>query len=224
MVNSGSTSGLSAAEQARVAGALGSNDTIQFDPGLAGGTLTLTGGALNLTRNVTVTGPGAASLTISGNHADRVFRVVSGLTVTLSGLTVAGGNVVSSSTNYGGGLLNSGTLTVNNCTFTNNAAGQAAKATAEFFTAYIFPKASGDPSAPPCPIDGKTMSSIPGMAIPSPTLWECGPRSSDSVVEMSEYCPHPRPATHRLIGRHPPLRRGSVSGGSIHESAALEKD
>ena len=40
--------------------------------------------------------------------------------MTLSGLTVAGGNVVSSSSNYGGGLLNSGTLTVNNCTFTGN--------------------------------------------------------------------------------------------------------
>jgi hypothetical protein len=37
---------------------------------------------------------------------------------------------------------------VNPDTFTNNAAGQAAKATAEFFTAYIFPKASGDPFSP----------------------------------------------------------------------------
>jgi hypothetical protein len=33
-------------------------------------------------------------------------------------------------------------------TFTNDAAGQAAMATAEFFTAYIFPKASGDPLSP----------------------------------------------------------------------------
>jgi hypothetical protein len=37
---------------------------------------------------------------------------------------------------------------VNPDTFTNNAAGQQAKATAEFFTAYIFPKASGDPFSP----------------------------------------------------------------------------
>src|SRR4051812_3895417 len=65
-VNSGSTSALNTAEQMQVAGTLGSNDTIQFDPGLAGGTLTLTGGALNLTRNVSVTGPGAAGLTLSG--------------------------------------------------------------------------------------------------------------------------------------------------------------
>jgi len=37
---------------------------------------------------------------------------------------------------------------VNPDTFTNNAAGQAAMATAESFTAYIFPKASGDPFSP----------------------------------------------------------------------------
>jgi len=37
---------------------------------------------------------------------------------------------------------------VNPDTFTNNAAGQEARATAEFFTAYIFPKASGDPFSP----------------------------------------------------------------------------
>ena len=37
---------------------------------------------------------------------------------------------------------------VNPDTFTNNAAGQNAKAIAERFTAYIFPKASGDPFSP----------------------------------------------------------------------------
>jgi hypothetical protein len=40
---------------------------------------------------------------------------------------------------------------VNPATFTNNAAGQAAMATAEFFTAYIFPKANGDPFSPALP-------------------------------------------------------------------------
>ncbi len=37
---------------------------------------------------------------------------------------------------------------VNPNTFTNDAAGQKAMAIAEFFTAYIFPKASGDPLSP----------------------------------------------------------------------------
>src|SRR5437870_718980 len=125
VVNSGSTSGLSSAELAQVSGTLGSNDTIQFSLPSGPQTLTLTRGTLNLTRNVTVTGPGATSLTISGNNTGRVFLVGQGPTVTLSGLTVAGGNVVSSGSNYGGGLLNSGALTVNNCTFSGNAAGSS---------------------------------------------------------------------------------------------------
>jgi hypothetical protein len=37
---------------------------------------------------------------------------------------------------------------VNPDTFTNDAAGQQARQTAEFFTAYIFPKASGNPFSP----------------------------------------------------------------------------
>src|SRR5213078_4594319 len=72
--------------------------------------------------------PGAAGLTINGNNIDRVFlvgRIWSpdpSLVVALSGLTVTGGNAVSGSNSCGGGLLNFGTLTVNNCTFTGNAA------------------------------------------------------------------------------------------------------
>src|SRR5438067_5778339 len=99
VVNSGSTGGLSGAEQTQVAGTLGSNDTIQFSLPAGPQTLTLTGGALNLTRNVTVTGPGAANPTLSGYHARRALRVFSGLTVTFSGLTIADGRAVSGS-NY----------------------------------------------------------------------------------------------------------------------------
>src|SRR5262249_49884300 len=111
------------AERAQISGTLGSNDTIQFSLPSGPQTITLTGGALNLTRNVTVTGPGAANLTLSGNHANRVFRVFSGLNVTLSGLTIADGTVVSASADYGGGLYNSGTLALNNCIFSGNTAG-----------------------------------------------------------------------------------------------------
>src|SRR4051812_15295071 len=69
----------------------GNNDTIQIDPSLKG-TITLTGGVLSPNRNVTITGPGAANLTISGNNTDRVFLIGGGTTVTLSGLTVTGGS------------------------------------------------------------------------------------------------------------------------------------
>ena len=115
---------LTAGEQAQVSGTLGNNDTIQFNLPAGPQTITLTGGALNLTKSVTINGPGAGNLTINGNNLDRVFVVGQIWSVNLSevvaisGLTIAGGNQV-----YGGGLLNFGTLTVANTTFANNTAG-----------------------------------------------------------------------------------------------------
>jgi hypothetical protein len=55
------------------------------------GTITLTSGELQVGQNVTIQGPGAGRLTISGNHASRVFEILGGADVTLSGLTVADG-------------------------------------------------------------------------------------------------------------------------------------
>jgi CSLREA domain-containing protein len=131
VVNAGSTAGLSAAERAQVSGTLGSNDTVQFDPGLAGGTITLTGGALSITRAVAINGPGAGLLTVNGNGLDRVFIVGHiysrnlSLNAALSGLTITGGSALSGSNNYGAGLLNFGTLSLNAVTFSGNAAGSS---------------------------------------------------------------------------------------------------
>src|SRR5262249_25464548 len=72
------------------------------DPGLNGQTITLTGGQLLLNKDLTITGPGAGLLTVSGNHTGRVFEVAPGATVSLSGLTIAGGQVH----DRGGGILN----------------------------------------------------------------------------------------------------------------------
>ena len=79
------------------------------------GTITLTTGQLSISKNLTITGPGADILTISGNNASRVFNIGSGVTVTISGLTIANGNDTT-----GGGIRNLGTLTVNNCTVSSN--------------------------------------------------------------------------------------------------------
>lgn len=89
-------------------------DTIVFS-GVTG-TITLSSG-LNINESVTIDGPGANLLTISGNDTVRVFNIANGTTVTVSGLTVAHGF-----SNQGGGILSTGTLTVNNCVFANNAA------------------------------------------------------------------------------------------------------
>jgi parallel beta-helix repeat protein len=95
--------------------AANNGDTIVFDPSLNGQTITLTTGELLIKKNLTISGPGAGQLTISGNNASREFEVASGMQVTLSGLTMSNGQGV-----IGGGILNNGTLTVSYCTLSAN--------------------------------------------------------------------------------------------------------
>jgi trimeric autotransporter adhesin len=107
------------------------------------GTINLTSGGLTINNCLTIVGPGANVLTVSGNNAYTVFTVNFGL-LTISGLTIANGNgsqaggiyniggtmTVSNSTfsgnsapgAYGGGIYNLGTLTVSNSTFSGNSA------------------------------------------------------------------------------------------------------
>jgi hypothetical protein len=59
------------------------------------GTITLATGQLEIDVAVTIQGPGASLLTVSGNGASRVFNMdedLAGGTVTIAGLTVTGGN------------------------------------------------------------------------------------------------------------------------------------
>jgi hypothetical protein len=91
------------------------SDTILFSGVI--GTITLTNGTLAIANGVTIEGPGANLLTISGNHAVTVFTISSG-TVTISGLTIANGNTGGN----GGGIYSAGTLTVENSTFSGNVA------------------------------------------------------------------------------------------------------
>ncbi|HEX5073908.1 MAG TPA: PxKF domain-containing protein [Gemmatimonadaceae bacterium] len=91
--------------------------TITFAPGVTG-TITLTAGQLDIDKGLTITGPGARSLAVNGNNSGRVFDVKSGVgPVALAGLTITGGTVVGS---LGGGIANSGTLTLTRCTVTGN--------------------------------------------------------------------------------------------------------
>jgi hypothetical protein len=105
-------------------------DTVVFASGVSG-TLALTGGELLITDSVTINGPGASLLTVSGNNASRVFDVSNSATVTLAGLTIANGSVTGHDdtgtpiTSYGGGgILNQAgsTLTLNQDTLSNNTA------------------------------------------------------------------------------------------------------
>ena len=92
-------------------------DAIVFAPGMAGQTITLTSGELLISRNLTITGPGAGELAIDGNHASRVLEVAKGTSVTLSGLTLRNGQAA-----VAGGVLNRGTLTLGGCAVSGNTA------------------------------------------------------------------------------------------------------
>lgn len=99
-----------------------SGDTINFNVPVPA-TITLTSGYLTIDKNLTITGPGAAQLAISGNKTYfKVFWIDSGVTVTISGLTVENGATVSGTSDAGGGILNFGTLTLMNSTVTGNSA------------------------------------------------------------------------------------------------------
>src|SRR5262249_40692065 len=99
-------------------------DTINFADGLQG-TITLTSGELAITNSLDIEGPGAAQITVSGNNSSRVFDIRPGVNVTLAGLTISNGQVKASSSSsdvsvFGGGIYNAGTLTLSNCTVSNN--------------------------------------------------------------------------------------------------------
>lgn len=81
-------------------------DVVTWAPGLEG-TTTLAGTQLSITDDLTLVGPGAMALTISGNNASRAFGVGPGVTASISGLTILGGREQS-----GGGISNAGTLTL----------------------------------------------------------------------------------------------------------------
>jgi hypothetical protein len=93
--------------------------TVNFQSGLSG-TITLTGGELAIGKNLTIAGPGASVITVSGNHASRVFDIAATETVTISGLTITDGSVTGA--NSGGGVLNSGTLAIASAILSGNSA------------------------------------------------------------------------------------------------------
>jgi hypothetical protein len=90
--------------------------TVDFQPGLSG-TISLTTATLSIAHDVTIVGPGQGVITVSGSSTFRVFNISSGLSVTLSGLTIGGGAVTNDD---GGGIWNAGSLVVNGCTINSN--------------------------------------------------------------------------------------------------------
>jgi hypothetical protein len=96
-------------------------DTIDFAiPGIGPHTIVLTSGQLTIDKDLTIQGPGAGVLTISGGSASRVFKVTGDATVTISGLTITGGSA-GALDGLGGGVYNrDGTLTIVESVITGN--------------------------------------------------------------------------------------------------------
>src|SRR5262245_45937557 len=91
-------------------------DLIRFAPAARDGTITLTSGELSITDDLTIDGPGADRLAVSGNDASRVFNVGSGAVVSIDGLTVTHGRGLL----RGGGILNAGDLTLSHAVVSDN--------------------------------------------------------------------------------------------------------
>jgi CSLREA domain-containing protein len=74
-------------------------------------------GDLDILDHVTLTGDGAGLTILDGNNLDRVLHMWTGLTVEINALTVTHGRVVDV---QGGGILNQGTLTLNDVSLLEN--------------------------------------------------------------------------------------------------------
>ena len=90
-----------------------SGDTINFN--LASGTTITLNATLSISQNITIMGPGAANLAVSGGYGQTVVSVAGGATATISGLTIENGQA-----QFGGGISNQGTLTLSNDAVSNN--------------------------------------------------------------------------------------------------------
>lgn len=102
-------------------------DDVVFAPGLSGTiTLAFASGEILITDSLFVHGPGAAALTVSGNHQSRIFHVESPaatlIDVTLSGLTLTQGS--SGLFTTGGAVLANGeNLTILDSVISDSSAG-----------------------------------------------------------------------------------------------------
>ncbi len=99
------------------AGIQSGDATIAFAPGLHG-TITLKS-TLPIAGSVTINGPGANKLSVSGNDTYQVFDISGDASVSIAGLTITEGLA-----NSGGGILlqGSASLSISNCTLTDNEA------------------------------------------------------------------------------------------------------
>jgi uncharacterized repeat protein (TIGR01451 family) len=93
--------------------------TINFTGGATSGTITLTTGEIAFAKSLTLVGPGASSVTVSGNNAARIFNLTdSSKTFAISGLTLQNTAAIG----QGGAIATNGALVVDSMQFNSNQA------------------------------------------------------------------------------------------------------
>jgi phospholipase/lecithinase/hemolysin len=112
-------SGLSLREQVNLANNLPAGTTITFNLGSGLHQIKLTGQELLLTQSINIDGPGNGSLTINGQGLSRIFEVGANADVSMSDLTLTGGN-----SGTGGAINNAGVLDLHNVVMFGNTAQQ----------------------------------------------------------------------------------------------------
>jgi hypothetical protein len=90
------------------------NDGDKIDATGVSGTILLTSGELQVTRNVIISGPGAGNLKVDANHNSRLFENFAS-NVTISSLTITNGGSFCDPCPEQGGILNHGGLIVSDC-------------------------------------------------------------------------------------------------------------
>jgi predicted outer membrane repeat protein len=100
--------------------------TINFAPGLNGVISNTTVPGLNISAALTIVGPGARMLRVTGGSLNRIFNITAaGAAVNIYGLSLTDGKAAGSTfpDNVGGAILNTGLLTLTDCTLANNTGG-----------------------------------------------------------------------------------------------------
>jgi predicted outer membrane repeat protein len=107
------------------ASAAGTGNTVMFDAGLVGSTITLTSGAITIGKPMYIEGPGRNLLTISGGHHSRIFYVKTNVLdqyTYIAGLTLTAADA--GAIHLGGAIqIEDSAVYLNNSAVTGNTAG-----------------------------------------------------------------------------------------------------
>ena len=106
------------------------NGDITFDSTLNGATLTLTSILPQIGEAIDIAGPPVGFI-IDGKGTYQAFGVDGGASLSISNLTIQNASTATVAAGgfaqgYGGAIFSAGTLSVSNCSFLNNTAGNAA--------------------------------------------------------------------------------------------------